>query len=362
MLFVMGFSFVVQASSLTPELEKTRNHIMNARFSKAKETINTFLTQNPTDPRGYLLRGIMREWDQVINNKRRKYNPLILADYQKANELAFKNYYADKKNEDKQVLLGNTYLYLAKKQLDKGEKFSAGMTLKRAKNIMLEVIKKNPDNHEAYMALGVFNYFAEKVPNGFKWLASILGFSGSKSKGIAYLKKAASSNNLTQADAGILLIFILSDREKQHLQTIPFIQNLIQNYPGNPSFRYELGEKYFRGKKVALARNAFQNFFSFCKKNKALCSNKYKFLANYFLTWSYMDQKKYKVAKTYLKKAVKLNDKQYKDRNVDLDLWSGIVALKSGDQKAADRYFDLVKRYKKRNPSAWKKAQPYLKK
>lgn len=361
-LFVFIFSVNVSAKLFDPELEKAVDAIYNARFFTANKIITTHLEAHPKDPYAYLLRGMMQEWDQVINNKRKRLNPLIYKDYEKANDYAYKLWEKDKNNIEKKVLLGNTYMYLAKKMLDKGQKFKAGLTLKKSKNLMLEVIKKDPNNYDAYMALGTFNYFSNNVPSGLKWLASLLGFNGSKEQGIAYLKKAASNNNITRGDAGFLLVYIFGQKEKKWMEAVKYNNMMRKRFPRNPSFQYEMGELHFRAKEVAKARSYFDQFFTFCGVGSKKCNNKYKFLAHYFMTWSYMDEKNYGLAKKHLDMAMKLNDKQYKDRNVDLDLWAGILAKDAGDKELAKNYFKKVEENQNKNMKAWNKAQKELEK
>lgn len=298
------------------------------------------------------------EWDQIINNKRRALNPQILADYEKANDLALAAYETDMENVDKTVMLGNTYMYIAKKLVDNGSKMRGGFALKKAKDLMLKAIAKDPNNEDAYMALGVFNYFSANVPSGFKYLASILGFNGDETKGLDYLKRAAEQQNIAQGDAGSLLVYIYDDKEKNYPAAMQYNDIMKSRYPDNPTFQYNSGEIMFRQKKYPASRDEFAKFRAFCDgKPKGFCNDKYLYLSHYFMTWGFIEEKNYVEAKTHLELAVKLNDGQYPDRNVDLDLWSGKIAARDGDRAKAMEYFQKVQQNKSKNQRAWRQAQ-----
>lgn len=353
------FTAALSHAGVSPQLLTAVNHIYNADFSQAGGIINSFIAANPNDPAGYLLRGMAKEWDQVTNNKRGALNSSIMADYEKANSLAEAALTAAPDNLDKKIMLGNTFMYVAKKQVDQGHKFRAGNTLKRAKEIMIEVIEKNPNAYDAYFALGVFNYFAENVPSGLKWLAALLGFKGNKAKGFEYIKKAAENPNLTQGDAAFMLVYIYEDKEHQYETARRYNDLLIAKYPNNPAFQYETGEiVHHAGKPPAEIRTSFEGFLGFCAgKPKGFCNNKYIFLSNYYIAGTFMDEKKYNEAKKHIDAAIPVNDGQYKGFNVDLDLWQGLIAKQAGKKEDAAAFFKKVEENQKNNRNAWKLAQ-----
>jgi len=163
------------------------------------------------------------------------------------------------------------------------------------------------------------------VPSGFKWLAKLLGFKGDRHKGLALLKQAAKSPTLTQGDAQYMLLYILSQKEGNYPAALVYAQKLHNRYPNNPVFIFDIAEMQFRTKKIAPARKNFTKFISYCEKNKGRCSQDFRYLSNYFMTWSYIDEKDYNNAKIYLEKAKELDNKRYKDRTSDLKKWTKLV-------------------------------------
>ena len=357
-IFLLVFLISHFALAFPAKLGPVVDQIYNADFSQARTNVNAYIHDNPEEPAGYLLRGILNEWDQVVNNKRGGNNRIIQEDYEKANMLAEAALASDENNVDKMVMLGNTDMYIAKKLVDSGNKMRGGFALRKAKDLMLQAIALDPNNYDAYMALGVFNYFSENVPSGFKWLASLLGFNGNKTTGLNYLKHAAENKNLTQGDAGFLVVYIYERKEKDYDTALKYNAILKARYPNNPTFQYDDGELYFHKKDYDGSRRAYAQFENFCaSKAASFCNNKYLFLMHYYKTWGYLDQEKYADAKKEYDLAVKLNDGQYAERNAQLDLWGLQFAKKKGDTELANVFLKKIAENKKSNPAAWRQAQ-----
>lgn len=359
-VFVFGTKGPAQAA-MPADLAQAVEQIYNVKFESARTTINTYINRTPRDPAGYIVRGMLNEWDQVVNNKKKALNSTIMSDYQKAVEYGAQALEQDPDDAGKMIMLGNAHMYLAKKHVDNGSKMRGGGELKKAKELMLAAISKDPNNYDAYMALGVFNYFSANVPSGFRWLATLLGFNGNKADGFNYLKKATENKNITQGDAGFLLVYIYSVKEKNYAAALQYNTMLKTRYPDNPAFQYETGELLFHQKNYAQAISTATSFLGFCKsKGQGYCSKKYLFMANHVIAKSHFKQGHIAVIKPFLDEAIKHNEDQYKDRTVDLDLWQGFLAKEKGDKAKAEEFFHKVEAHKGDNSEAWQMAEKEL--
>lgn len=325
-IFVFALSFTPAArAQVAPDLLQAAHLIYNVEFAQSQGLIEKHISLHPHDAAGYLLRGIANEWRQYALNKGDSLNATIMEDYQNARRLALEAQEQDVSSVDKKILLATAYVYVAKKQIDTGHAGQAALSLKKAKNLMLEVLAVDAKNPNAAFAIGLFNYFADNVPSGFKWLANLLGYKGDRVLGIAQLKQAATANTLTQGDAQFMLLYILSRKERNYSGALVYAQKLLQRYPNNPVFLFNVAEMQFHTKQIVSARESFNKFFSFCEQNKGGCSQNFLYLANYFMTWSYIDERNYARAKPYLEKSQTLDTKRYKDRTADLAKWSELV-------------------------------------
>jgi hypothetical protein len=106
--------------------------------------------------------------------------------------------------------------------------------LRKAKNYFESNAKQFPNFHEQDIYLGTIQCIAATVPKGYKWLANLLGFSGSFAGGLALQQQAIKYQNANNELDNIMLIaytkqYILNKPNEawQYLQ--PFITRAENN-------------------------------------------------------------------------------------------------------------------------------------
>lgn len=318
--FIISFiTCSLKAHAYPPILEKAIQLSYNAQFKEAESLLEAYTKENPNDPLGFIIYGTTLDWKQKIQSLQGKLNQTILEHYKKANHLAVLQWEKDQDSVEKMVILGNSYMFLSKKWLDLEKKNRAGLILKKCKNHMLKAIELDPERYDAYMAVGIFNFYAAHIPAGLKFLAKIIGISGNEKKGLDFLEKAATHPNLFQADALFVLSHAYGRTKKNYRKAKEYIDLLITKYPQNYYFKFLKAETSHHGKLFAASRQEFNDFFQFCETlPKGVCNQDLYFVAHYFLTDGYLREKNYQKAKVHLQKALELDQKYHADRSAKL--------------------------------------------
>lgn len=319
-IFVCLSIFSAEAA-VAPELLQALGQVYGGQFNAANGIISPYITAHPAESDGYLLRGIAREWYAYMTFKRATLDSQIMGDYEKARQLADAALEKDPDNTENKIKLANAYVYVSKKQLDMGHKMQAGSSLKRAKNLMQEVLGKDPNNPEAYFAIGLFNYFSDNVPAGFRWLASLLGFKGDRRVGKDYITRASLVPNLTQTDALYMLFYIAARKEHDYAQAANYSQELVKRYPDNNIYRALNVEMLFRTKKIPEARAEFAVFESQCNALGNECNKSTGFLSYFFMTKTSLEEKNMEMARQYYQKAMAFDQKNEKGASAKLAEW-----------------------------------------
>jgi len=78
-----------------------------------------------------------------------------------------------------------------------------------------EVIKMDPEFHDAELTIGLYDYVVGSLPGPVKLLATVVGTRGSKKRGLATLQRVAAEGRWSKDDARALLI-VLFKREGRH--------------------------------------------------------------------------------------------------------------------------------------------------
>lgn len=97
-------------------------------------------------------------------------------------------------------------------------------------------LELDPENYDAYLGLGMFEYYCSKLTGVVKILAWIVGFSGNSEKGIEYVTKAMKNGKYAEGPAKVFLAFALIEFENKLDQGVEIARSLRQQYPRNCVF------------------------------------------------------------------------------------------------------------------------------
>jgi hypothetical protein len=104
-----------------------------------------------------------------------------------------------------------------------------------------EVIKLDPNFHDAELTIGLYDYIVGNLPLPAKIIASFAGARGSKKRGIQTLERVAKEGHWERDDAKLLLIAIYK-HEKRHSESLILSRELQAKYPHNYLFRLETAD------------------------------------------------------------------------------------------------------------------------
>ena len=104
-----------------------------------------------------------------------------------------------------------------------------------------EVIKLDPNFHDAELSIGLYDYIVGTLPLAAKLVASIVGARGSKKRGIETLERVAKEAHWERDDARVLLIGLYK-REKRFSEALAVSRELQEKYPRNYLFRLETAD------------------------------------------------------------------------------------------------------------------------
>lgn len=100
------------------------------------------------------------------------------------------------------------------------------------------VLQLDPNYADAKMVVGIHNYVIGSISWPIKVAASIIGLSGSKSRGIEYLYAAGEAGGETAVDSKIALSLFLR-REERYPEALKLVAGLVADYPRNFLFALE---------------------------------------------------------------------------------------------------------------------------
>jgi len=211
----------------------------NEQYDQAKRLCQEQINFNPGSPKYYYY---------LINTK-------ILEYYQKVAELDPEKRDAGRKTLNKEIIdycenvidkldesklslenkfyYGTIHAYLARVYGVDASWWSAFKSGKKAKGIMEEIIKTDPQFYDAYLVLGMLEYYADRMSGVTSFIAGVLGFSGDREKGLAHLQLAYEKGKLTFGQSALTLIEIYTSLEGNEYAALPYFENFLNHFPKN---------------------------------------------------------------------------------------------------------------------------------
>ena len=104
-----------------------------------------------------------------------------------------------------------------------------------------EVIQIDPSYHDAEITIGLYDYVVGELPLPQKIIAGVVGFHGSKKRGLATLERVTKEGKWVRDDAKTLLV-VLYTREKRFSETAALARELGAKYPRNYLYRLEAAD------------------------------------------------------------------------------------------------------------------------
>ncbi len=102
------------------------------------------------------------------------------------------------------------------------------------------VLELDPKFVDAKLVVGTHNYVMGSLPWAVKAAVSLVGLSGTKEKGLQYLREVADSKGENSVDARVILCLFLR-REHRYDEALVIMRSLIPRYPHNLLFAVEEG-------------------------------------------------------------------------------------------------------------------------
>jgi tetratricopeptide (TPR) repeat protein len=116
--------------------------------------------------------------------------------------------------------------------------FSALRNAVGARHDHERVLELNPNYVDAKLVVGTHNYVTGSLPWSVKVAVSLVGLSGTKEKGLEYLREVANSNGENSIDADVVLSVFLR-RERRYDEARAIMHDLTGRYPRNYLFPLE---------------------------------------------------------------------------------------------------------------------------
>jgi tetratricopeptide (TPR) repeat protein len=119
---------------------------------------------------------------------------------------------------------------------------------KKMRTLLLRALALDPNLTDAYLGVGIYNYFVDTLSAIVKILSWFIGLpGGSRAQGLQQLQLAAEKGELTRGEAKFYLAKNYSrQNERQYARSLELFRELAREYPHNPLWTMVMGSLHCR--------------------------------------------------------------------------------------------------------------------
>ena len=167
-------------------------------------------------------------------------------------------------------LLGFTYQNLASFEASLKRNWWAAFRYgSRSYGYNRDLLRRDPQFHDARLATGVYTYVAGSLGWSVRWLALLMGYRGSQERGKQELEIAAQQGQLAADDARVILVLIYT-REHDYRRAYDYLAGLLRRYPRNYLLQLDMAGMALLMKQPDQAIRIYQDIL---RKREALVPN-----------------------------------------------------------------------------------------
>jgi len=128
----------------------------------------------------------------------------------------------------------------------------------------------DPGNFDILLGTGIYNYYAEVIPNEYPFVKPLLLFipSGDKNRGISQIAAAAEKGKYAGTEASYFLMQIYFYYERDYAKVLELALRLTRRYPQNMIFHRYLGRGYLGMGNWSMADAVFREIVSRCRSGQ----------------------------------------------------------------------------------------------
>ena len=240
---IITFAQPVKFSSVDLEIN---NFLYDGDWQSADSLIDQQLQQNPNIPKYHFFKAYSSFYTRYIGNDRPGDRATTMRQVQKYTWDAITIGEKAEQTTETKFYIGYSYAFLTRVNIMSGEFWNGYWNAGKAEDYLKEVIEEDPNCIDAYLALGVHEYFPAVAVNGFQgFLAWLGGMPGDKELGLSYFNKVEQDGILFKNEAKYILAIVMGFRENDFAQSYKYWEELSDEFSTNNGFEGQKSRNYF---------------------------------------------------------------------------------------------------------------------
>lgn len=270
-LFILLFSFstFAQNSDFDSRVNEGIKQIYNIKFTEAEKTFRAIIADYPDHPAGRFFIAMIDWWKILLDPDNESYDEIF---FQKLEDVIYQcDQLLDKNPKDVDALFfkGGSIGFRGRLRAFRESWLKAADDGREALPIVEHAASLDPNNMDVQLGFGIYNYYAEVIPNENPLIKPLMIFfpSGDKQKGIQQLKNTAFNGKFAKYEARYFLMTLYYRYENNASMADEYAKLLSDDFPDNPVFEKWRGRIAVRRGDLTLADSIFNNVLTKAGEN-----------------------------------------------------------------------------------------------
>lgn len=212
--------------------------IYNLRFDAAERHFEAIIEAEPDNPLGYFFRTMVAWWRVLIDLDDESHDEAFYAQLEQCIEVCDRRLAEDPMDFDAILFKGGAIGFRGRLRGDRGQYLKAARDGLRCLPLLEKSRQLEPGNKDILFGQGIYNYFAEVMPQRHRIIRPIMIFlpDGDRELGLRQLDEVAREGMYARTEAAYFLAQIYRIFEEGALKSLPYLEELYARYPDNALF------------------------------------------------------------------------------------------------------------------------------
>lgn len=287
-------------------VKKGIDYIYNIEFDSAEIVFKKLMLDYPENPAGRFFLAMIDWWRIAIDPDNESLDNLF---FEKLEDVIYhcdQILKKDEKNLDAIFFKGGAIGFRGRLRGLRNSWIKAADDGREALPLLQLAWSIDSTNYDLLFGMGIYNYFAEVIPDEFPYVKPLMIFfpKGNKQLGIQQLQMAAEKAKYASTESMYFLLYIYYHYEENIFQARRYASILHEKYPKNPIFHRYLGRAYIRYGDYKTASEIFKEVFERSEKGFPGYNKNAMREAAYYIGMNYRLEGKYDSSAFFFKKCV----------------------------------------------------------
>lgn len=217
--------------------------VYNLEFERADEDFRALVRMRPAHPAGHFFLAMVDWWRILVNLEDERYDERFLSALDRVVEMC--DSMLDLREDDITAIFfkGGAIGFQGRLLFHRNEYLEAANAGRKALPLVQEASALDPNNHDILLGSGIYNYYAEVVPEQYPFVKPLLLFipPGDREKGLAQLKLASEKAKYAAVEATYFLLQAYYFHERNYVKALAIARDLHGRFPNNMMFHRYVG-------------------------------------------------------------------------------------------------------------------------